>query len=467
MLGSSRHHYCESETVMSSDTDTVPSDHPATSKRRRTSVTRVIAASLFVGAACAMVLSLVVLPGATESVITGSMLLGFGVGWTVLAVLSTRLTSQAQRWARVPAVIMTATGVTLMVISPPNGTLTWLTWLWAPALLFLTGWMTVQMRRTLAGRGRWLLTPVFVFLALASVGAVAQTITTQRNGDAFPAPGVTYSVGDHRLHLDCRGQGSPTVVLFSGLGEISTSWTKITNELGTDTRVCAYDRAGQAWSDDVASPQDGIAAAEDLHTLLAVANEEAPFVLVGHSIGGPYAMTYAARYPEQVAGMVLLDSSSPRQLTDIPSYPPQYALMRRGYSVLPVLARLGAGGLVAAGAGYPADVADRLHAMTSTPRAARNARDEITTVPTLFEQAQALTTLGDLPLVVLTASESVDKTDGWAAAQDQIAELSTNASHREVDSSHQGMVDDDVASAESARGIEQVVLAIRDGVPAG
>jgi hypothetical protein len=105
--------------------------------------------------------------------------------------------------------------------------------------------------------------------------------------------------------------------------------------------------------------------------------------------------------------------------------------------------------------------------MTSTARAARNARDEITTVPILFEQAQELTTLGDLPLVVLTASESVDETDGWAAAQDQMAELSTNASRREVDSSHQGMVDDDDASAESARAIDQVVLAVRDGVPVG
>jgi pimeloyl-ACP methyl ester carboxylesterase len=450
---------------MSTDTHTLPSDNPTTSKRRRTSGTHVIAASLFAGAASAMVLSLVV-PWATESVITGSMLLGFGIGWTALAVLSSRFTSQAQRWARVPAVTMTATGVALMVFTPQNGTLDWLTWLWAPALLALTGWMTVQMRRTLAGRGRWLLTPVLGVLALASVGALAQTITTQRNEDAYPAPGVTYSVGDHRLHLDCRGQGSPTVVLFSGLGEISSSWAKITDDLGSDTRVCAYDRAGQAWSDDVGSPQDGIAAAEDLHAMLAAANEEGPFVLVGHSIGGPYAMTYAAHYPEQVAGMVLLDSSSPRQLTDIPSYPSQYALMRRGYAVLPVLARLGAGALVAGGAGYPADVADRLHAMTSTPRAARNARDEITIVPTLFEQAQALKTLGDLPLVVLTASESADKT-GWAAAQDQIAELSTNVSHREVGSSHQGLVDDDDASAESARAIEQVVIAIRDEVPVG
>src|SRR4051794_35153518 len=175
---------------MSTDTHTVASHHTAPSKRDRRRATRVVAASLLVGAACAMVLSLVVLPGATESVITGSMLLGFGVGWTVLAVLSTRLTTQPQRWARVPAVTMSATGVVLMVFTPQDDTLTWLTWLWAPALLVLTFWMTVQMRRTLAGRGRWLLMPVFIVLALAGVGAVAQTITTQRNEDAYPAPGA-------------------------------------------------------------------------------------------------------------------------------------------------------------------------------------------------------------------------------------------------------------------------------------
>jgi len=453
---------------MNTKTSIIPTVGLRTSKRRRISApTRVVGASLFAGAACALALSLVVFSGATESVITGSMLLGFGVGWTVLAVLSARLTDEPQTWARVPAVTMSATGVALLVFTPQNGIITWLTWLWAPALLILTVWMAIQMRRTLAGRGRWLLTPVLIGLALASIGAVIQTITTQRNEDAYPAPGDVYSVGDHRLHLDCRGQGSPTVVLFSGLGEISSSWAKITEELGADVRVCAYDRAGQAWSDDVASPQDGIAAAKDLHALLASAGEEAPFVLVGHSIGGPYAMTYAARYPEQVAGMVLLDSSSPRQLTDIPSYPAQYAVMRRGYAVSTVLARLGAGGLVAAGAGYPDDVAARLHAMTSTPRAARNARDEITTVPILFKQAQALTSLGDLPLVVLTASESVDDMDGWSAAQDQMAALSTNRVHREVESSHQGMVDDHAASIVSARAIEQVVLAIRSGVSIG
>lgn len=448
-----------------SPTSIASDDVTSTPTPRRTSVAGVVGASLFVGAACAALLSLVLRPGAVESVVTGSILLGFGIGWTVLVVLSDRLTDRPQHWARVPAVGMAGTGLALEVLAPGDRTLTWLTWLWAPALLALTAWMAVQVRRTVPVGARLLLGPVLLVLAVASAGGIAQTITTQRHEADFPAPGALYPVGDHRLHLDCRGEGSPTVLLFNGLGEISSSWANVTAALGDGVRVCAYDRAGQAWSDDVAAPQDGVTAAADLHALLAAAGEHGPFVLVGHSIGGPYAMTYAAQHPEQVAGMVLLDSSSPRQLTDIPSYPTQYALMRRGYAVLPVLARLGAGGLVAAGAGYPAAVADRLRAMTSTPRAARNARDEITVVPTLFDQAQALTSLGDLPLVVLTASGSVSRIDGWVAAQDAMAALSADCVHREVDSSHQGLLAERAGAAESARAVELVVEAVRAGAP--
>ena len=119
-----------------------------------------------------------------------------------------------------------------------------------------------QMRRALTGRGRWLLTPVLVVLAVAEHRRHrSRTSSLLRDQDAYPAPGRTYEVGDHRLHLDCRGQGGPTVVLFNGLGEISASWARITDQVSTTTRVCAYDRAGQGWSDDVASPQDGVTAA--------------------------------------------------------------------------------------------------------------------------------------------------------------------------------------------------------------
>jgi pimeloyl-ACP methyl ester carboxylesterase len=374
-----------------------------------------------------------------------------------------RLTDRPQRWATVPAVAMSSTGLGLMVAAPANDTLTSLTWVWPPALLALVVWVTVQVRRDLTGLGRWLIAPVLGILAVASVGALAQNVATMRNEEAFSAPGTLYSVGDHRLHLSCRGKSGPTVVLISGIGGVSDSWVNVTDQLDSDTRVCAYDRAGQAWSDDVSSPQDGIAAAKDLHRLLDAAGEQGPFVLVGHSIGGPYAMVYAEQYPDQVAGMVLLDGSSPYQFTAMPDYPGQFAAMRRMYSVLPAVVRMGAGRLIATGPGYPSEIADRLHAMTSTPRAARNARDEITTVPQLFEQAQALTTLGDLPLVVLTASESRENTEGWADAQDEIAELSTNSAHVEVDSSHQGLVGDETTAAESARAIEEVITAVREG----
>ena len=140
-------------------------------------------------------------------------------------------------------------------------------------------------------------------------------------------------------------------MLSNGLGEISASWARIAGPVEPrppgSAPTTAPDRAG---AKTPTHPQDGVAAAKDLHTLLAAAGETGPFVLVGHSTGGTYAMTYAARYPEQVAGMVLLDSSSPYQLTKIPAYPGQYAVMRRGLALLPTLARLGVARLVPASA---------------------------------------------------------------------------------------------------------------------
>jgi pimeloyl-ACP methyl ester carboxylesterase len=428
---------------------------------RPTGVRRVLVFSLVAGAVTAALLAVVVFPGATESVVTGSVLLGFGLGWSLIAVLSVRMTSHPQRWAAVPAVAMTVTGLSLVVLSPQDTVLTWLNWVWPPAVLTMVAWMFVQLRRALPGPGRWLLRPVLLVLALSGAGALVQDVTAIHGEGSYPAPGRTYDVGDHRLHLDCRGTGGPTVVLFSGLGEMSASWARIVNEVDQSTRVCAYDRAGQAWSDDVATAQDGREAAEDLHVLLEAAGEAGPFVLVGHSIGGPYAMTYAAQYPDEVAGMVLLDSSSPRQLTDIPSYPTQYAVMRRGLALLPTLARLGLGGLISSGSDLPGATGDRVAAMTSSVRAFRNARDEVSMIPEVFEQAQALTTLGDRPLVVLTASETL-ATDGWVAAQEQLAGLSTHGVRRDVDSTHAGLVDSEHGATESARAIGEVVLAVRD-----
>lgn len=426
--------------------------------------TRVVLGSLVVGALSALVLTLVVLPGATEAVVTGSLLLGFGVGWGTLAVASARRTSRPQRWARVPAVAMSATGAGLVALSPGDSSLSVLNWVWPPLMLALVAWMFVQARRALPTGARRLLAPVFVALVAVSVGALVQDVSSPRVRDDHPAPGQVLAVGDHRLHIDCRGAGGPTVVLFNGLGEFSASWARITDQASATTRVCAYDRAGQGWSDDVDDPQDGVTAAADLHALLAAAGEHGPYVLVGHSIGGPYAMTYAAQYPEDVAGMVLLDSSSPRQFADMPAYPLQYALMKRGLSLLPTLARVGLGPVIGPSSHLPGAEGDLVEAMGSTVRAERNGRDELSMIPRVFEESQSLTTLGHRPLVVLTASENLD-TEGWSAAQDRLAALSSDSVHRGVRSSHAGMVEDPDGSDASVAAINAVARSVRTGAP--
>jgi pimeloyl-ACP methyl ester carboxylesterase len=444
-----------------------PSRATAPDADRRTRpwpVTRVVLGSLVVGVVSALGLTMVVFPGATEAVVTGCLLVGFGAGWGTLAFVPARKTSHPQRWTRVPAIAMSAAGAGLIVFSPDDSSLSLLNWVWPPLMLALVGWMFVQARRTLPTRARWLLAPVFVTLAAVSVGALVQDVTSPQVRHDHPAPGRTFTVGDHRLHIDCRGTGGPTVVLFNGLGEFSASWARITDEVSDTTRVCAYDRAGQGWSDDVDAPQDGITAAADLHTLLAAAGEPGPYVLVGHSIGGPYALTYAAQYPEDVAGMVLLDSSSPRQFADMPAYPLQYALMKRGLSLLPTLARVGLGPVIGPSSHLPGAEGDLVEAMSSTVRAERNGRDELSMLPRVFAQSQSLTTLADRPLVVLTASENLS-TDGWSAAQDRLAALSSDSIHRDVRSSHAGMVEDPHGSAASIAAITAVARSASTGSP--
>jgi pimeloyl-ACP methyl ester carboxylesterase len=424
-------------------------------------VTGVVAGSLAAGALMALVLALVVFPGATEAVITGSMLLAFGFGWALMAVLTTRVTSRAQSWAAVPAVFMGTAGLALLTLSPGDAVLTAVGWIWPPAMVALVVWTFLQVRRHLRGAGRWMVTLVLVVLAAVSIGATTENVTLARDHGAYPAPGQTYEVAGHRLHLDCRGQGGPTVVLFNGLGEFSGSWARITDEVGATTRVCAYDRPGQGWSEEAGSPQDGVTAAQDLHLLLAAAGEDGPYVLVGHSTGGTYALNYAARYPAQVAGMVLLDSSSPEQFTVVTKYAGQYPLMRRGLALFPTVARLGVNRALAT-SGLPGDAGQVAQVMTTTPRAFRNGRDEVTMIPEVFEQAQALTTLQDRPLVVLTASENLTN-PGWIAAQDKLATLSTDHLHRTVDATHEGLVEDEPGATQSVLAITQVLSAVRTG----
>lgn len=436
---------------------------PAQSATRRGPAGRTIVASVIAGAIASLVLALVVFPGGTEATITGALLLGFGFGWALMATLTVRRTRQPQRWAVVPAVAMGVTGAALLVFHPDNQTLTALNWVWPPLMVALAGWMFVQMRRSVTGKSRWVLTPVIAVLVLASIGATYANLASAGDRADVAAPGRLYDVAGRRMHLDCRGQGAPTVVLSNGLGGVSAAWARITGPLAATTRVCAYDRAGQGWSEEAAHPRDGIESAEDLHQLLAAAGEYGPFVLAGHSTGGTYAMTYAEQYPEEVAGLVLLDSASPQQFAKMPAYPAQYAtVLRRGLALMPTLTRLGLG-QVPVPSHLPAVAAAKVAAITSTPKYYRNQRDEVSVIPTVFAQAQALTTFGQRPLAVLTASANSAETKGWIGAQDQLASLSSNSVHRTVTSTHEGLLQDVRPAAASVGAITEVVASVRTG----
>jgi pimeloyl-ACP methyl ester carboxylesterase len=145
-----------------------------------------------------------------------------------------------------------------------------------------------------------------VLLSLLTLSAVAQ-----RTPDApVPAaPGRFVDVGGYRLHLNCTGNKSPTVVLIAGAGDFSFDWGLVQPEVARFARVCSYDRPGSAWSDPGPTPRTMRQEVYELHTLLRAAGIKGPYVLVGHSIGGLIARVYAEQYPKEIGGMVLVDST--------------------------------------------------------------------------------------------------------------------------------------------------------------
>lgn len=127
----------------------------------------------------------------------------------------------------------------------------------------------------------------------------------------YVALGRRHDIGGRALYLDCRGDGSPTIVLEAGSGSDSGAWTPVHDALAATTRTCAYDRAGRGRSDPRGTSVTLATAAAELRTLLATAGEDAPFVLVGHSLGGAYVRVFADRYRSDVVGVVLVDTFDP------------------------------------------------------------------------------------------------------------------------------------------------------------
>jgi pimeloyl-ACP methyl ester carboxylesterase len=400
--------------------------------------------SLAAGLAAAALLVVAPLGPATLSAVTGSVLCGFALGWAVLAVLSVRFTDRPQRWAFAPALLMGVSGVLLVLFGSSVQPV--LNWIWPPVMLALSIWMILRIHSRLrTSRSRWLLYTVGVLLALASVGGGYQTIGEAADAQANPMPGRLIDVGGHSLHLHCTGSGSPVVVMEAGGGLMSADLERISEAVAGDTRVCVYDRAGRGWSESAETSPHGTQIADELSTLLQRAQVPGPYVLAGHSFGGLYVRTFAARYPSEVAGMVLIDSTAAdAAVSDYTARP--YAV-DRGFALVSASTQLGLAHLFGATA---RDLLSTIHEYADAGDAVK--------------QAASLTDFGDKPLFVLTAGLGHDPE--WFVAQERMATVSTDSVHQVIENaSHESLVADPGDAATSAAAILDVVASVRSGEP--
>ncbi|MDJ0655182.1 MAG: alpha/beta hydrolase [Xanthomonadales bacterium] len=179
---------------------------------------------------------------------------------------------------------------------------------------------------------------LMLLMLLSIAGAFYQSSSESSDLATFPPPGQFVDVGGHRLHLVCQGSGGPTVVLESGLGNDVNFWSEVIPPVAKFTRVCAYDRAGLGWSDAGPMPRSAPRIVDELSILLKNSGEAPPYILAGHSNGGPYVRLYASSYPDRVAGLVLVDPNPETK----PGCSPLPQPARTIYGVLVTMAPLGA-----------------------------------------------------------------------------------------------------------------------------
>jgi pimeloyl-ACP methyl ester carboxylesterase len=287
-------------------------------------------------------------------------------------------------------------------------------------------------RRVLRGIGRGLAALVALIAILALAGASYEAIAATGDARRYPAPGQLVDVGGFRLHIDCVGTGSPTVVLDAGLGGSSLDWSLVQSELGRTTRVCAYDRAGMGWSDPGPQPRTPGQIARELHMLLTNAGIAGPYVLVGHSLAGKNVRMFALTHPDQVAGMVLVDARS--EYVDANTAPAEVQAFQQALaaqaSQYRVARSLGLIRLIGAslwgGPAMPRETRTEGMLLTTSQRGV-----DATTAEGLERAAddallQAAPSLGDRPLIVLASEQNMTATPYWLEAQRRQAALSTN-----------------------------------------
>jgi pimeloyl-ACP methyl ester carboxylesterase len=281
--------------------------------------------------------------------------------------------------------------------------------------------------------------------ATIMIGAGYEVRMRRQAAVNHPAPGQLVDIGGRKLHLDCRGSGTPIVILEAGLDmNGSLAWAKVHDSIAATSRTCAYSRAGLMWSDDSPNQQDATTVAADLHALLAAAGEQSPYVMVGHSLGGPYIMTFTKHHEAEVAGLVFVDASHPEQMQRFNEVlgrdlePP--------VGPLRAAAALAWAGVVRAVMPGP-DPTDAVGQATAAyaPTSIGPMLEEMDALDSTMAQAGSFRQLGSRPLVVLTAmaptdtnqlkqlkmtrEESVRFQGAWRTMHEEQATWSTQSEH--------------------------------------
>ena len=255
-------------------------------------------------------------------------------------------------------------------------------------------------------RKAWLILAIGLFSIIVA-GAIYELTAWSQALNKYQPKGTLIDVGNRNIHLDCRGEGSPIVILESGLDTLgSLSWSAVHDELAKTTRTCAYDRAGIMWSDS--RPQtDNLmqAITKDLEQTLTLADEEPPYVLVGHSFGGPYITYFTAKYPEKVKGIVFVDSPHPEQMDLVEDIvPPLTTVLTDTLQSLmqPILNKLGVTRLSSTTVNFPNQSKYDSNAATEFyPSSQQALATEIENYSIGLKQVDALRDFGNRPMFVL------------------------------------------------------------------
>jgi pimeloyl-ACP methyl ester carboxylesterase len=332
---------------------------------------------------------------------------------------------------------------------------------------------TNSLLRRISGIVLWLIAGLLV---LAAAGAIYQALSTRSDQRNYPPPGQRVDVGGDKLHIYCTGEGSPTVILDAAADMMSADWAWIQPAIAEHTRVCSYDRAGMGWSDPGPQPRDAKQVALELHALLTKAGIPGPYVMAGHSAAGLYARMYAAEYPGEVVGMVLVDPGHPDMETRIPALGAQRASDASLVGKMRILSYFGVPRLLGVGKnnaqGLPAQQAAEVNAFVSTPQHWATLANLINAASATDDEVRATGSLGNMPLAVISAGTAwftrgspADEARGTLnELHGEIAGLSTNSSHRIVEGATHGSLlhdQDDAQAVVSA--IEAVLTSLQTG----